>query len=89
MSIFMHDKFHKAKVNSILSHNINMNFSEWLKVKFDDNTFLVMEFVYLLFIVLIIWLSYRKMLPLFEKHVEKVCMTAIIENNTVHMDGTN
>lgn len=85
----MHDKIHKAKVNSILTYNKNLDFSEWLKVKFDDNTFLMMDFMYLLIILLIIWISYRKMLQLSEKHVKKVCETTTIQRNVIHMDGTN
>lgn len=89
ISVFMHDKIHKAKVHDILSQGKTLSFLEWLKVKFDDNTFLMMDFLYLSIIVFIIWASYKKVLQLSEKHVKSVCITTNAQRNSVDMDMTN
>ena len=89
MSVFMHDKIHKAKDNTILSEGKNLSLMEWFKVKFNDNTFLMMDCGYLLIIVLIVWISYKKMLNLFFKHVKEVCKTQNMERKSIDMDMTN
>jgi hypothetical protein len=82
----MPDKIHKAKVNSIMTRGKDLSLFEWMKVEFDDNSFLIMEFVYLFAIVLIIWGSYKKMLQLVEKHIKKVCRHESIEGNSVEIE---
>ncbi len=73
-------------MNSILARGKDLSLFEWMKVKFDDNSFLIMDFVYLFSIVLIIWGSYKKTLQFFEKHINKTCRDGGIECNSVKIE---
>jgi hypothetical protein len=67
----MPDKIHKSKVQSILNTNMNLTFVEWLKIIYDDNAFLMVEFGYLLIIFGLIYLTYKRFIKRFEIFINK------------------
>ncbi len=67
----MPDKVHKAKVYSILNQGKALTLLEQLNVIYDDNAFLLLEFAYVLLIVLIIWISYKKVYKWSDEHIRR------------------
>ena len=53
------DKIHKAKVESIYSYAKEVGWLDWVRIKFNDNTFLIFDFFLILYYLSIFYVTYR------------------------------
>ena len=53
------DKIHKAKVESIYSYDKEVGWLDWVRIKFNDNTFLIFDFFLIFYYLSVFYVTYR------------------------------